>query len=340
MYSVESGFLFWKGKPMVNSKPFKTTNQQLKILRDRGLDVPSTAKRSLEQNGYYSIVNGYKWSFLQRDSRGNVISPEQFVTGAQYSELQSLFDFDRELRSILFDALLKYESLLSSTLSYRFSEAYQDEHSYLAIDNFSRDPQKVQSVVQTISSLSNVIKNKSRQRNAIQHYVNKHRHVPLWVLTNFLTFGDLNYFYQIMTDDLRLQMAKDFTKNQRRVYPGKFRTGISPAAIDSVNHLVNHFRNAVAHGEITFSKEVYRTPSLQPIKAALDNTQIPLNSQAGVFELIIALKVVLPKKEYKQMMRRVTALLSDYKNEFTSISFNSILNDMKFPENYETYFEC
>lgn len=125
-----------------NSKPFKTLNQQLKILRERGLIVKTNAKRSLEQNGYYAIINGYKWSFLQRDSRGKTISPEQFVTGATFDEVQSLYDFDRDLRSILFEALLKYENTLSATLSYRFSEAFPDEHSYLAIDNFSRDKKK------------------------------------------------------------------------------------------------------------------------------------------------------------------------------------------------------
>lgn len=322
---------------MTNSKPFKTLNQQLKILRDRGLNVPSNAKRSLEQNGYYAIINGYKWSFLQRDSKGTVISPEQFVNGANFSEIQSLYDFDRELRSILFESLLKYENTLNATVSYRFSEAHPEEHSYLAIDNFTRDPQKVQSVVRTISSLSNVVKNKSGQDNAIKHYVNKHRHVPLWVLVNFLTFGDINFFHQIMTNDLRITVAKDFTHFQRRSYPGQFVAGIQPEAIDSVNQLVNHFRNAVAHGEITFSKKIFKTPNLRPFKAALGIPNIPLNSQAGVFELLIGLKVVLPKKDFKKLAHRINDLIREYQNDFKSITFNSVLNDMNFPQNYKDF---
>lgn len=39
-------------------KPFKTHNQQLKILRDRGLEVPSEKKRDLENENYYNIING------------------------------------------------------------------------------------------------------------------------------------------------------------------------------------------------------------------------------------------------------------------------------------------
>lgn len=322
----------------MGTKPFKTHNQQLKILRERGLSVPSSAKRSLENYGYYSIINGYKWSFLQRGTDGKPINPEQYVKNAKFQEIETLYDFDSELRSILFEALLKYESSLSAELAYRFSEAHPEEHSYLAINNFSKDSRKVHDVVSTISSLSGVIKYKFKQKNAITHYVNKHRHVPLWVLVNFLTFGDFNYFYQILTDDVKLKIAQDFSAQRKRVYSVKS-LAITPDTIMAVNHLVNHFRNAVAHGEITFSKKIHRSPNLQSIKVPLGIQTTALNSQAGVFELIIALKVVLQKKAFKKLSRKLRQLFSDYQNEFSSITFASILSDMNFPTNFADYLE-
>lgn len=322
----------------MGTKPFKTHNQQLKILRERGLSVPSSAKRSLENYGYYSIINGYKWSFLQRGTDGKPINPEQYVKNAKFQEIETLYDFDSELRSILFEALLKYESSLSAELAYRFSEAHPEEHSYLAINNFSKDSRKVHDVVSTISSLSGVIKYKFKQKNAITHYVNKHRHVPLWVLVNFLTFGDFNYFYQILTDDVKLKIAQDFSAQRKRVYSVKS-LAITPDTIMAVNHLVNHFRNAVAHGEITFSKKIHRSPNLQSIKVPLGIQTTALNSQAGVFELIIALKVVLQKKTFKKLSRELRQLFSDYQNKFSSITFASILSDMNFPTNFADYLE-
>lgn len=322
----------------MGTKPFKTHNQQLKILRERGLSVPSSAKRSLENYGYYSIINGYKWSFLQRGTDGKPINPEQYVKNAKFQEIETLYDFDSELRSILFEALLKYESSLSAELAYRFSEAHPEEHSYLAINNFSKDSRKVHDVVSTISSLSGVIKYKFKQKNAITHYVNKHRRVPLWVLVNFLTFGDFNYFYQILTDDVKLKIAQDFSARRKRVYSVKS-LAITPDTIMAVNHLVNHFRNAVAHGEITFSKKIHRSPNLQSIKVPLGIQTTALNSQAGVFELIIALKVVLQKKTFKKLSRELRQLFSDYQNEFSSITFASILSDMNFPTNFADYLE-
>ncbi|SUM36124.1 abortive infection bacteriophage resistance protein [Mammaliicoccus fleurettii] len=60
-------------------KPFKTHNQQLKILRDRGLEVPSEKKRDLENENYYNIINGYKDLFLCLDSQEVPVVPERFT---------------------------------------------------------------------------------------------------------------------------------------------------------------------------------------------------------------------------------------------------------------------
>lgn len=325
---------------MTNSKPFKTLNQQLTLLRSRGLEVPSSAKRSLEQFGYYSIINGYKWLFLQRNSKGKVIKPEKFVTDATFEEIQSLYDFDKQLRSILYDALLEYEANIASEISYRFSEEYPEEHSYLAMDNFSRNTHSVASVVGTISSLSNVIKRKSAPKqspNAIKHYVNNHGHVPLWVLVNFLTFGDLNFFYQNSKPNIQRNIAIDFTKKFNRSYHSKNRIDVE--SIKAINHIVNHFRNAVAHGEITYSKTIKSSPNFSSVKRNLNIQNLNLSSQSGVFELVIALKLVLNKKDYTKLTKNILKLLSDYNNKFTSVEFSAILHDMQFPENYNEFMK-
>lgn len=323
----------------MNSKPFKTLNQQLTILRNRGLNVPTKSKRSLEQIGYYALINGYKWSFLQRDSSGHVIHSEHYISGATFAEIRSLYDFDAELRAILYRSLLKYEASLGAELSYKFSEAHPEEHSYLAIDNFQRNPDWTGSVVGTISALSREIQNKLKgdDDNAVKHYVNKHGHVPLWVLVNFLTFGELNYFYSNMTTDLQLEVAKDFTRMRVREYRPTHYVPTSPAAIRSVNKIVNLFRNSVAHGEITFSKKLVKSTNMKPIKQALGITNIALNSQAGLFELILCMKLMLTKKDYHRLQKDLKGLFSNYKNEFTSISFNSVLQDMNFPKRYFDY---
>ena len=57
-------------------KEYKTFNQQLTILRNRGLIVPTDGKpkRFLEQENYYNVINGYKDLFLLKDTHGNLLS--------------------------------------------------------------------------------------------------------------------------------------------------------------------------------------------------------------------------------------------------------------------------
>lgn len=323
---------------MENSKPFKTLNQQLKILRNRGLaDVDSNSKRSLEQIGYYSLINGYKRMFLARDSSGKIIHPEQFKQGASFKEIQALYDFDFELRSILYEALLKYETMLGAAIAYRFSEVHQEEHAYLAIDNFSRDPSNVPSVVGTISSLSSAIKKRSSQSkdNAIKHYVSNHGHVPLWVLVNFLTFGELNHFYSNCTHDIQLQIATDFKNSKEKSYGQIKQAAITPKAVMKINQMVNLFRNSVAHGEITYSKKITKNPDMGDVKAAANLPDLKINSQGGVFELILCLKAVLPYRTYQKLYRNVVNLLRDYKQSFNATDFKALLQDMNFPDEYE-----
>ena len=54
-------------------KEYKTFNQQMIILRSRGMTVPSDGKpkRFLEQENYYNVINGYKDLFLKRDANMN-----------------------------------------------------------------------------------------------------------------------------------------------------------------------------------------------------------------------------------------------------------------------------
>ena len=62
-------------------KEFKTFNQQLTILRNRGMIVPTdgSPKRFLEQENYYNVINGYKDLFLCKDAQGNAITPETYL---------------------------------------------------------------------------------------------------------------------------------------------------------------------------------------------------------------------------------------------------------------------
>ena len=104
-------------------KEYKTFNQQLTILRNRGLIVPTDGKpkRFLEQENYYNVINGYKDLFLLKDTHGKPVEPETYLSNAHFNELKTLFLFDRELR---------------------FLRKYPKANSYLDIANYREDDPK------------------------------------------------------------------------------------------------------------------------------------------------------------------------------------------------------
>ena len=82
-------------------KVFKTLDEQVALLRDKGLvinDEKYTKEVLLREN--YFFLHGYRYPFLSSaDNR-------RYIKGTTFEELYSLFLFDRSIRNIIFKYLL------------------------------------------------------------------------------------------------------------------------------------------------------------------------------------------------------------------------------------------
>lgn len=323
----------------LTSRPFRSLDQQIDILREKGMliDNEDYAKSVLSKIGYYTLINGYKNLFLRKNDRGNIVTPHQYINETKIEDIVALYKFDKNLRAILYNGLLSYETTLNSELAYRFSEMFPTAYSYLDINNFKHDSDNTVRILKTISSLTTKIEQEAHKRgnNAIKHYINSHTCIPLWVLTEFMTFGDLNYFYLNCKDELKRQIAHDFTLKYRKTNGLSQSNAIMPEVIEHINHVANMFRNAVAHNEITYSKVINRGPNLSSVRNILGQSDLRLNSQPGVFELMISLRLVLDQSEYIEIANAIKQLLKVGKSQFDPSTLSNILKSMHFPEEYE-----
>ena len=73
---------------------------------------------------------------------------------------------------------------------------------------------------------------------------------------------------------------------------------------------------------------------MRDIKVAANIRNVQLKSQARIFELIIAMKAVLPRKNYQRLIKDINTLLKEFKKCFTPINYSALLQDMHFPNNY------
>lgn len=304
-------------------KEHKTFNQQLTILRNRGVVVPTNGKpkRFLEQENYYNVINGYKDLFLVKDSNNLPVEPELYQEGTHFNELKALFLFDRELRILLLKYLLIFENSIKTTIAYEFSKKYSRKNAYLDIANFvDNDPKKV---LQQISILTKTIHDKVDRTGAIKHYIEEHGEVPLWVLVNFLTMGNIANFYNILTDSMKNIIAKFYTDKYRTQNKDHtFR--LSSADLSACLKVVNLVRNICAHDERLYNVNL-RSVRVSQIA---NHFGISRYDNKRFIVVILFLKVVLDKKDFQRLYKALMHLFKQYADEFKTVVFNDILKTM------------
>lgn len=304
-------------------KEHKTFNQQLTILRNRDVIVPTNGKpkRFLEQENYYNVINGYKDLFLVKDSNNRPVEPEIYQKGTHFNELKALFLFDRELRILLLKYLLIFENSIKTTVAYEFSKKYPRKNAYLDIANFvDNDPKKV---LQQISILTKTIHDKVDRTGAIKHYIEEHGEVPLWVLVNFLTMGNIANFYNILTDSTKNIIAKFYTDKYRtQNKDNTFR--LSSADLSACLKVANLVRNICAHDERLYNVNLRNVR----ISQIANHFGIRRYDNKRFIVVILFLKIVLDKKDFQRLYKALMNLFNQYADEFKTVVFDDILNTM------------
>lgn len=305
-------------------KEFKTFNQQLTILRDRGMIVPTdgSPKRFLEQENYYNVINGYKDLFLCKDSHGNTIIPETYLPNTHFNELKALFLFDRELRFLFLKYLLIFENSFKTTISYEFSQKFPKANSYLEIANYRDDDPK--GVLKQISILTKTIHDNVGTKGAIKHYIEEHGSVPLWVLVNYLTIGNLSYLYSALKDSEKNAIAKYYSDKYEKQYRPTNTLRISSEDMESALKIFNLVRNQCAHDERLFNSD-YKNIRVSNIVNYFGVTNY---NNRRIVVAILYFKAVLNKSYYKKFHSELNTIFDKYKNEFQTVSFNDILDSM------------
>ena len=305
-------------------KEYKTFNQQLKILRSRGLEVPTDGhpKRFLEEENYYNVINGYKDLFLERGDDNKPVVPERYRQGTHFDELKSLFLFDRELRFLFLKYILIFENSFKTVISHEFCRRYPKPNSYLEIKNYvNNNPKKV---LQQISILTKTIHDKVDKEGAIKHYIEEHGSVPLWVLVNYLTIGNLSYLFSILTDADKNVIAKSYYNKYKKQHVSDNMVRISSEDLESGLKIINLVRNKCAHDERLYNYN-FRNVRVSNLAKHFelkhyDNTRIVV--------AILYLKIFLDKKYFQIFHEELTKLFAEYRIRFHSVSFDEILTIM------------
>lgn len=286
-------------------KSFATHDEQLAILKSRGLVIEdeAAARRVLSRDNYYALIDGYKEPFLERDETKNPYGEEMYEAGTAFNHILALYQFDRKLRLLLLGELLKFERSIKSKLAYRFSERFPEVDSFLDSANYSPDNIHFHERDRITATLNNLIES-HRKRHRVRYpelreFYEKHKNLPLWVLVNFLSLGQITNFYTVIDQDLRARIAQDFTDDA-----GEHGVQLSAAELDEILAVAFPFRNKAAHEEVLYSFRLRSPLELTRLEAKLHQEKGYI-TRGTTASLIKLLKVVSPPDEYEAFTREL-----------------------------------
>lgn len=223
-------------------KEFKLLYQQLEILKTRGINISDNYKAQdyLLTNNYYNIINGYSKPFLKKR--------ERYLPNTQFSEIKYLYFFDEEIKRLLFHGILLAEHHVKSVFAYRFAEAYpHKKFAYLDVNSF--DHSKSISIAYIVNKLNQIIKkNRRYQNNSINHYLQRYQNVPIWVLVDFIDFGELQTLLNVLKKPIQNKIAKALTKFIKDNIQG-FEGVFPPETMLSLIANIHEVRNICTHNK-------------------------------------------------------------------------------------------
>lgn len=310
-------------------KEFKTIDEQINLLIDRGIsfDDVDKAKKLLLTNNYYNIINGYKDLFLSEN--------DKYISGATFEEIYALYDFDRSLREILLKYILKIENTLRTLISYYFSQEHGNDN-YLRIDSFetfsniNTTEQTKLKRLEYIQELIIKIQQKTSKaistKDYIKHYMLNYGFVPLWVLINIFSFGELSRFLEVMKQKERIKISVQFNCKEEEL-------------IQFVR-IMNYYRNLCAHDERIYNTKVPKYLYIKDceyhelLKIEKDN-QMYKYGKSDLFALIIAFKYLLSEEDFNTLFNKINGRIISLSKRLYTKNINDILEIMNFPNNWK-----
>ena len=305
---------------MGRMKSFKTIDEQIDILRDKGLTISNDDKTKdilLREN--YFFINGYR-HLLFKGPKENI-----FIDGSSFDELYALFCFDRNIRNVMFKYLLIVENNLKSIFSYHLSGKYgYKEKEYLKMSNFVTDISKRRQVADVINKMKRQIKTNAKQHTATLHYLTNYGYIPMWILVKVLSFGLISELFMILKPEDQKEIAKYYKMDAYDM------TVFLP--------IMSNYRNLCAHEDMLYT---YRTQRSIPNNIYHHKLIIPKIDEEYVygknylFSLVLMFKFMLSKEDFKLLVFELGYEVDLLDNKLNSIEIDKVLDKIGFPTNWK-----
>lgn len=299
----------------MDEKIFRDTRMQIGILKSRGVIIKNKriAKQLIRNTNYYNLINGYKEPFLQPNT-----SYEKYFPGTTFEEIYALYEFDRKLRIITLEYILEIEKQVKSLIACCFSKVHGHKN-YLKLENFDTLGQKKYGqVCNLLSSLYKKISLNIDKDLSVSHYVSGKNYIPLWVLVNTLSMGDISKFYSNMVQRERNDVAR------------RLKWGVKEHQLASCLFFLSTIRNRCAHDERLYSYLSYVDLCNNKYFHYFHKT----SNTNNYFAVMVAFKMLLSTQRYQTYHKQIESLFNELSSQLSTISIKKIRGKMGIPDNW------
>lgn len=303
-------------------KPFLTYDQQIdKLINEKHLFIedPPCAKNTLKNIGYFALVGGYKTPFINPMTR-------LYQNGATFKDILTLYQFDLTLRELVFKYLCEIECKVRQLISYNFCNYHGEQQSaYLNPSSYNNCKKNIAAITSLIQILD-YHANRNKEHKYVVHQRNVYQNVPLWVLINTLTYGQISKFYSLLPFQIQSSISKEFPS-------------INEKELEQYLKILTLFRNVCAHNERLYSFHIHTDFPDTTLHSKLNIPQKGnqyLYGKRDFFGLVIAFRYLLPKESFFTFKHSLIRLLNSFSKNNRQISEKQLLSMMGFPQNWKS----
>lgn len=306
-----SSFYRFMSANTYDKRPF-SLSEQVDKLESKGLlfDDKKEAEQFLFDVSYYRL-RAYTYPFQDNSDDGEHLFVRDDI---HFSEITDLYKFDRDLRSLLFNAIARIEVSIRARMTQIYSEQTGDSHWFLNKELYRCDFDRLIEDIGADVNRSN--------EEFIKHYYNKYDEPelpPCWMSLEVVSFGTLSRLYQsLKKDDNKKRLAQSYGIADINVFENWF-------------HAISNLRNCCAHHGRIWNRR-FMVNMVLPYNTSrlfMDRESLNTVKRNKLFPLLSAIKYLLDSIDESNNFKDI--LLSMLNRNIRLLS----LRDMGFPSNWK-----
>ena len=268
-------------------KPQTTFDEQVELLKEKGILINDSQKCT----SLLKRVNYYRFSAYYLPFRNT--ETQKLFCSIDFDRIQKIYDFDQELRSLIFKTIEKIEIHLRTQLSYYHAHTYGPE-GYRSAKNYNSRHDHIK-----FSQYLDKCISENAKSLVVQHHIEKYDgHFPIWVIIEFFSMGMLSHFYRGLTTHDKKTVAK-------QLYDTNYKN------LESWLRCLTDLRNRCAH----YSRIYYWIfPAIPKIPEKEKHI-----ATRRLFSQLYMLKLLYPEKEKwnDEFLKPLIKLVKKYKKDIS-----------------------